>query len=263
MITDTFSERAFSGRVVVVTGGGTGIGRELALAFARCGADLVLASRKKDNLDRVAGEVRAQGRRALAVPTNIREPGECQRMAEAAVRELGRIDVLINNAGANFTCPAAAITPNGWRTIVDVVLNGTFFASQACGQVMMNQRSGRIVSIAATNGITGSPVIAASGAGKAGVINLTRTLAIEWAAFGITVNAVSPGAVDTAGASERIFPEAAKQAIAKATPLGRMGLPADVVGAVLFLASDAAAFVTGANLAIDGGAMLAPLPQLA
>src|SRR5262249_11187779 len=106
MITSTFSERAFAGRVVVVTGGGTGIGREIALAFARCGADLVLASRKPDNLERVAAEVRALGRRALAVPTNVREPEACQQMAETAVRELGQIDVLVNNAGANFTCPA-------------------------------------------------------------------------------------------------------------------------------------------------------------
>ncbi len=261
MIAGAFSEHAFADRSVVVTGGGSGIGREIALAFARCGADLVLASRKLDNLERAAAEIRALGRRAFAVQTNVREAAECQRMAETAVRELGKIDVLVNNAGANFACPAAAITPNGWRTIVDVVLSGSFLAAQACARFMMERRAGRIVSIAATNGMTASPVIAPSGAAKAGLINLTRTLAVEWAPFGITVNAVSPGAVDTAGASERIFPEAAKQAIAKATPLGRMAAPADCVGAVLFLASDGAAFVTGANLVVDGGAMLPQLPR--
>jgi NAD(P)-dependent dehydrogenase (short-subunit alcohol dehydrogenase family) len=258
----TFAADAFKGRVVVITGGGTGIGRELALAFARAGADLVLASRKLENLEQACGEIRALGRRALAVQTNIREQPECVRMADAAAREFGHIDVLVNNAGANFACPAMGITPNGWRTIIDVVLNGTFFASQACAKHMMERKSGRIISIAATNGMTASPIIAPSGAAKAGVINLTATLAVEWAPLGITVNAVSPGAVDTPGASERIFPEAAKKAIAKATPLGRMAGPLDCVGAVLFLASDAASFITGVNLVVDGGAMFPQVPHL-
>ena len=263
MIAGAFSERAFAGRVVVVTGGGTGIGREIALAFARCGADLVLASRDAAHLEGAAAEVRALGRRALAIPTNIREAADCARLAEAAVSEFGRIDVLVNNAGANFACPAMGLSPNGWRTIVDVVLTGTFLCSQACARSMIERRSGRIISIAATNGITASPLIAPSGAAKAAVLNLTRTLAVEWAPFGITVNAVSPGAVDTAGASARVFPEAAKQAIARATPLGRMGQAEDCIGPVLFLASDAAAFVTGANLVVDGGAMNPPIPKLA
>jgi NAD(P)-dependent dehydrogenase (short-subunit alcohol dehydrogenase family) len=250
-----YSQTAFAGRSVVITGGGTGIGRELALAFARAGADLMLASRKLENLEHVAGEIRALGRRAIAIKTNVREQADCAAMADQAARQLGKIDVLVNNAGANFACPAMAITPNGWRTIIDVVLNGTFFASQACAKHMMERRAGRIINIAATNGMTASPIIAPSGAAKAGVINLTATLAVEWGTFGITVNAVSPGAVDTEGASERIFPAAAKAHIAKGTPVGRMAGPLDCAGAVLFLASDAAAFINGANLVVDGGAM--------
>jgi NAD(P)-dependent dehydrogenase (short-subunit alcohol dehydrogenase family) len=260
MIAGAFAKGAFAGRAVVVTGGGTGIGRELALAFAGAGADLVLASRKRANLERVAEEVRALSRRAVVVEANVREQLDCQRVAEAAVAELGRLDVLVNNAGANFGCPAMGISPNGWRTIVDVVLTGTFLMSQACGKVMLERRTGRIVNIAATNGMTASPLIAPSGAAKAGVINLTATLAVEWGPFGVTVNAVSPGAVDTPGASERIFPEAAKRAIARATPLGRMAGALDCVGAVLFLASDAAAFINGANLVVDGGAMHPRVP---
>src|SRR5262249_160735 len=204
----------------------------------------------------------ALGRRALPVQTNIREQPECVRMADAAAREFGRIDVLINNAGANFACPAMSITPNGWRSIIDVVLNGTFFASQACARHMMERNSGRIVSIAATNGMTASPLIAPSGAAKAAVINLTATLAVEWAPLGITVNAVSPGAVDTPGASERVFPEAAKKAIAKRTPLGRMAGPLDCVGAGLFLASPPPAVTPGAHLVVRARAAFPQVPQL-
>ena len=259
-----FARDAFADRVVVITGGGTGIGRALAHAFARCGAKLVLASRKRENLERVAGELADEhGAESLVVTMNVREPDDARRMIDEALVRFARIDVLVNNAGANFLCPAQGITPNGWRTIVDVVLNGTFYCSQAAARPMLERRSGRIISLAATNGLNGSPLIAPSGAAKAGVINLTRSLAAEYGPFGVTVNAIAPGAVATEGATERLFKvPGALERIAREVPLGRVATAEDCVGAVLFLASDAAAFVNGATLVVDGGELCRKVPSL-
>ena len=233
-----------SGRVVLVTGGAGGIGRALCDAFREAGARVAIASR---NPAETPGQ--------LSLKCDVRELEQCNQAVAAVVNEYGRLDVLVNNHGANFLAPAAAISQNGWRAITSVVLDGTFHMCKAAFEPLRESGRGRIISIAATNALLGSPLMAPSGAGKAGVISLMESLAVEWAPFGITCNSVSPGPVHTEGANKRLWADdEAYQRVAKRVPLGkRLATPGDVVGPVLFLAGDGAAFITGAEIVVDGG----------
>lgn len=260
----TFSPDALAGRVCLVTGGGSGIGREIALGLARAGASVAIASRKVSNCETVKEELRALGSDAEAFELDVRSPESVAACFAALDQRYGRIDVLVNNAGANFVAPALAITPNGWRAVMQTLADGTFFCSQEAARRMVERGGGRIINNAATNGWDGSPMMAHSGAGKAAVLSLTETLASEWGQFGITVNAIAPGAVSTEGANQRLWADPrTMERIARRIPLGgRMGTAADCVGAVVFLASDAASFITGATLAIDGGQRLRNVADL-
>ena len=237
-----------SGRVVLVTGGAGGIGRALCAAFQQAGAKVAVASRKPGGGD-------------LAVACDVRELQQCFNAVAQVTAAFGRLDVLVNNHGANFLAPANAISQNGWRAITSVVLDGTFHMCRAAFEPLSACGRGRVISIAATNAAAGSPMMAPRGAGKAGVISLMESLAVEWAPFGITCNSVSPGPVDTEGANSRLWADReAYERVARRVPLGkRMATPADVVGPVLFLASDDAAFVTGAEIVVDGGERLRQL----
>lgn len=261
----TFARDALAGKVCLVTGGGTGIGREIALGLAGCGAVVAIASRKVENCEKVAAECRALGATAHALTMNVRDAESvAQAFAALDAHTDGRLDVLVNNAGANFLSPALLITPNGWRSVTQTLIDGTFFCSQEAARRMERHGGGRIINNAATNAWNGSPLMAHSGAGKAAILSLTETLAVEWGPLGITVNAISPGAVDTQGANSRLWSESGTmQAMARRIPLGqRFATPHDCVGAVLFLASDAAGFITGANIAIDGGQRLRTFADL-
>src|SRR5215470_1258299 len=182
----------FSGRVVLVTGGAGGIGRALCEAFSRAGARVAVVSREPSGGD-------------LAVKCDVREMAQCEAAVSRVVEQLGRLDVLVNNHGANFLSPATGISQNGWRAIVSVVLDGTFHMSRAAFEPLRASERGRVISIAATNAYGASPLMAPSGAGKAGVVSLMQSLAVEWAPFGITCNCVSPGPVDTEGANKRLW----------------------------------------------------------
>jgi NAD(P)-dependent dehydrogenase (short-subunit alcohol dehydrogenase family) len=236
------------GRAVLVTGGAGGIGRALCEAFARAGAKVAVASRNPSS-------------DFFNLKCDVRELAQCTAAVEQVVKEFGRLDVLVNNHGANFLSPAAGISQNGWRAILSVVLDGTFHMSRAAFEPLRESGRGRIISISATTAVNGSPMMAPSGAGKAGVLSLMQSLAVEWAPFGITCNCVSPGPVDTEGANKRLWADQdAYEKVARRVPLGqRLATPADVVGPVLFLASDAAAFVTGAEIVVDGGERLRSL----
>ena len=261
----TFAAGLFEGQVVVITGGASGIGLAVARAFGALGARLVLASRKADALDAAVEALAAEGASALAVPTDVKDPAQVQALAERVREAYGGVDVLVGSHGANFLCPVLGMSPNGWRSVLDVVLTGSFHACRYLAPLMVERGRGRIIHIAATNAEMASPLMAHSGAGKAGLISLTQSLAVELGPSGITVNTVSPGPVATDAANERLWPQQrAMDLVARPVPLGsRLATARDVVGAVLFLASPAADFITGADIVIDGGNRLRQVPGLA
>jgi NAD(P)-dependent dehydrogenase (short-subunit alcohol dehydrogenase family) len=241
-------------RVAIITGGGTGIGRAIAIELAELGADVVVASRDPQHLEPTAADIRALGRRALAIQTDIRIPAQIEALAEQTVAQLGKIDIQINNAGGQYPAPAADLSVEGWRSVIDLNLSGTFYCSQVMARQMMRADGGVIVNIVANFGLRATPGLAHSAAARAGVINLTRTLALEWAKHNIRVNAVAPGVVMTEAAlAEMLIRPDAIETIERAIPLKRLGTPEDIAHVVTFLVSDAAAYITGETIAADGG----------
>jgi len=243
-----------SGRIAIVTGGGTGIGRAIALELAELGADVVVASRDPQHLEPTAEDIRGLGRRSLAIPTDIRVPAQVEALVEQTVAEMGKIDIQVNNAGGQYPGPAETLSAEGWRSVIDLNLNGTFYCSQAVARHMMGTGGGTIVNIVANFGLRGAPGLAHSAAARAGVINLTRTLALEWAKYNIRVNAVAPGVIMTEGAlAEMLINPETIERLERAIPLKRLGFPEDIAHVVAFLVSDAAAYITGETIAADGG----------
>ncbi len=252
-----FAPDLLAGQVALITGGGTGIGRGISLALARHGADIVLVSRKLANMEPTAEAIRGLGRSVLALEADVRDREAIDRAVGRALEQLGRIDHLINNAAGNFLAPASELSENGWRAVVDIVLNGTFNVSQAIYPVLRDGGGGSIVNITTRYVATGAPFMAHSGAAKAGVLNLTRSLAVEWGGDGIRVNAVAPGLVaDTEGARRLVETIDLVEDYRLQVPLGRLATADEVADAVLFLCSPAAAYITGVELAVDGGAAL-------
>ncbi len=252
------AENTFRGRVAIVTGGGTGIGRAIAQEYARLGARLVLASRNPEHLEPAAQELRARGTEVLTIPTDVREPSQVEQLCEETVRRFGSIDILVNNAAGNFICPAEKLSPNGWNAVVNIVLNGTFYCSRAAGLRMIeSRRGGNILNIVAAYAWTGGPGTIHSACAKAGVVTMTRTLAVEWAKYKIRVNAISPGPVETEGAGSRLWgtPEA-HAAMLRTIPWGRIGGTEEIARAAAYLVSDYADFITGEVLVMDGGQSL-------
>jgi NAD(P)-dependent dehydrogenase (short-subunit alcohol dehydrogenase family) len=246
------------GKVAIVTGGGTGLGRAMALEYSRLGAKLVLASRSMEHLEPAIAELQQRGGEAIAVQTDIRDPAQVDRMVQDTKKAFGGVDILVNNAAGNFICKAEDLSPNGWRTVVDICLNGTFYCTRAAGKEMIAQgRGGRILSVLATYAWTGGPGTVHSAAAKAGVLAMTRTLAVEWARHGIRVNAITPGATATEGAGTKLWgtPEAQARLLAR-IPVGRMGQPEEVAQAAAYLVSPYADYINGENLTMDGGAWL-------
>ncbi len=250
--------QTLQGQVAIITGGGTGLGRAMALEFARLGAKLVLASRSPEHLWPTAAELRERGSEVLAVPTDVRDPEQVDRIVAQTKERFGGIDILVNNAAGNFLCKAEDLSPNGWRAVVDIVLNGAFFCSRAAGREMIAQgRGGNILNVLSTYAWTGGPGTVHSAAAKAGVLAMTRTLAVEWARHKIRVNAITPGAVQTEGASNALWsnPESARKLLER-IPVGRLGKPEEIACAASFLVSPYAEYINGENLTLDGGAWL-------
>ena len=251
-------EKTLEGRTAIVTGGGTGIGRAIAQEFARLGAKLVLASRSAEHLEPAVSELRSTGAEAMAVPTDVRIPEQVERLCEETTRRFGRIDILVNNAAGNFICPAEKLSVNGWNSVVNIVLNGTFYCSRAAGLRMIERgQGGQILNIVAAYAWTGGPGTIHSACAKAGVVCMTRTLAVEWAKYKIRVNAISPGPIETEGAREKLWatPEV-KRSLTGSIPRGRFGEPREVANAAAYLVSDYADFITGEVLVLDGGQWL-------
>jgi NAD(P)-dependent dehydrogenase (short-subunit alcohol dehydrogenase family) len=250
-----FKDRIFEGRVAVITGGGTGLGRAFALRFSELGAKIVLASRSPDHLNPTRDEISAAGGLAIAVPTDVRIPEQVESLMKTAHETYGSIDILINNAAGNFLCRAEKLSYNGWRAVVDIVLNGSFFCCRAVFPYMQKQKYGRILNILATYASGASPGAIHSAAAKAGVQAMLRTLAVEWAQYGIHSNGIAPGSFPTEGASSRLWlgsREEAAERIKKAVPLGRHGTHQELANLAAYLCSNFADYINGETVTIDG-----------
>jgi NAD(P)-dependent dehydrogenase (short-subunit alcohol dehydrogenase family) len=239
------------GKVAVVTGASSGLGVDFALGLAEAGADLVVCARRVERLQQTRERVEALGRRCLAVAADVAQPADCTRVVEEAMRELGRVDVLVNNAGVGTAVPATRERPDEFRRVIDVNLNGSYWMAQACGRVM--QPGSSIINVGSVLGSTtaGLPQAAYS-ASKAAIIGLTRDLAQQWTGRkGIRVNALAPGFFPSEMTDQ--YPEGYLERMMGRVPAGRAGRPRELTAAAVFLAADASSYVTGVLLPVDGG----------
>lgn len=253
-----FRADLLAGQAAIVTGGGTGLGRGIAIALAAVGAKVAVTSRKLENLTAVAEEITRAGGTAVAIQCDIRDPAAVEAMVAEAETRLGPVSILINNAGATFTIDAEKLTPNGFRAVVETDTFGTFYCSQSFGRrVIARGGGGSIVNITSTSPSTGNPGRIHGGAGKAGVDSMTKTLAVEWGPHQIRVNAVAPGVVPTHGSDAGTHAEGKSDDLRSASvPLGRVGTPQDIAWATVFLVSDAASYISGTTLIVDGARWL-------
>ncbi len=251
---DVFRDDVLAGHVALVTGGGTGICRGIAQAFARFGADVCIVSRKQDVLENTAAELSAAtGRTVLGVAADVREPDAIGRAVAAVVEKFGKLDTLVNGAAGNFLAPAAGLSPNGFRTVIDIDLAGTFNASRAAFEHLRASGTGLVLNISATLHYHGTPLQAHASAAKAGVDALTKNFAVEWGQFGIRSCGIAPGPIGDTEGMRRLAPgEIAKKAT-QFIPARRFGTIDEIAAAAVYLRSPAAAYVTGHVLVVDGG----------
>ena len=255
-----FADGVLNGRVAFVTGGGTGITGGVARAFAEAGASVALVSRNLEHLASAAEAINRSGNqkggKAIAVVADVRQPAEVENAVAKTVEEFGKIDIVVNGAAGNFLCAAEELSPNGFGTVVDIDLKGTFNVCRAAFAQLKEHR-GQILNISATLHYLGTPLQLHVSAAKAGVDALTRNLAVEWGRHGIRVNAIAPGPIEDTEGMKRLVPEPVKERLRKNVPLGRFGRIADIERAAVFICSDAASFINGTVLVVDGGHWLA------
>jgi len=261
-MSEIFAAGILKGRVALVTGGGTGITGGVARALAEAGANVALVSRSMEQLE-VAAQAINDGRKeriasgeAFAVAADVRKPEEVAKAINATVDRFGKIDIVVNGAAGNFLCQAEELSPNGFGTVVDIDLKGTFNVCRAAFAELKQSR-GQILNISATLHYLGTPMQLHVSAAKAGVDALTRNLAVEWGRHGIRVNAIAPGPIEDTEGMKRLVPEVIKERLRQKVPLGRFGLIKDIEHAAVFLCSDAASYINGAVLVVDGGHWLA------
>jgi NAD(P)-dependent dehydrogenase (short-subunit alcohol dehydrogenase family) len=243
------------GKVAIITGGGRGLGQQIAQAYVEAGAKVVLCSRRVENCEQVKQELEAQGGEALALQLDVTNPASVQEVVDRTLEHFGKIDILVNNSGTSWGAPALEMPYDAWMKVIQTNLTGTFLMSQAVGRHMKEQGGGKIINIASVAGLRGSDPEALDAVGynasKGGVITLTKDLAVKWARYNIYVNAIAPGFFPTK--MTKVVLERAGDRIVQATPLRRVGGERDLQGAALYFASAASDFVTGQVLAVDGG----------
>lgn len=251
----SLAQFSLADRVAIVTGAGRGIGKAIALGLADAGATVVVAARTASDIENTAAEIEQKGGKALAMPTDVRLTDQVNNLVEKTVNKFGKIDILVNNAGGSFVVSTMDMSEGGWDAIIRENLKSVFLCSQATAKTMIAQKKGSIINIASTAGLNAYVFNAAYGAAKAGIINLTKTMATDLAKYNIRVNAIAPGYIATEGML-RLF--GVHQEGAKQIPLARLGHPEDIVGGVIYLASDASLYVTGQTIVIDGGVIIKP-----
>ena len=247
----------FAGRHAVVTGGGTGLGLEISRGLAALGAEVTVLSRSAAHHEPLREEARARGWTVHAVAVDVREASQVHDAAREVLDRSGRVDILVNNAAGNFVCPTERLSANAWRAVLGIVLDGTFYCSRDFGRAMIRAGGGSILNIVATYAWTGMPGVAHSASAKAGVLALTKTLAAEWAPYGIRVNAIAPGPFHSEGANMNLWPdEETTEAMRRAVPCGRFGTTDEVAAQCLHMLSPASEWMTGECLVLDGGMSL-------
>lgn len=251
---DIYRDGVLAGHVALVTGGGTGICRGIAEAYARFGADVCIVSRKQDTLDATAAEIsKATGRKVHAVAADVRDPDAIGRAIAQTIERFGKLDTLVNGAAGNFLAPAAGLSPNGFKTVVEIDLVGTFNASRAAFEALQKSGNGLVLNISATLHYHGTPLQIHASAAKAGVDAVTKNLAVEWGRFGIRACGIAPGPIGDTEGMRRLAPGDLASKAMGAIPAGRFGTIEEIAAAAVFLRSPAGAYVTGHIMVVDGG----------
>jgi NAD(P)-dependent dehydrogenase (short-subunit alcohol dehydrogenase family) len=250
-----------AGKVAVITGGTSGIGRALSLGLADAGANVIATARRQQQVDETADAIEAKGRKTLRLASDVCDRASIETLLAAAVEKFGKVDILINCAGRTKRSPTLTVSEEEWAAIMDTNLTGTLRVCQVFGKHMIERGYGRIINIASLTSFVALMEVAAYGASKTAVISLTKSLAVEWSKKGVTVNAIAPGVFRTALNSALLDGTPRGQELLMRTPMGRFGKTEELVGAAIFLASDASAFVTGHILAVDGGFLASGVNQ--
>lgn len=252
---------SLEGKVAVVVGGTSGIGRALSLGLADAGADVIASARRPEQVEETAAEIEARGRRTLRVPSDVCDRASLENLLAQTLGQFGKVDILVNCAGKIKRAPTLTFPEETWNDILDTNLTGTLRACQVFGKHMLERGYGRIINIASLNTFVSLSEVTAYAASKAAVAALTRSLAVEWSKHGVVVNAIAPGVFRTALNAELLDSTPRGKELLMRTPMGRFGKTEEVVGAAVYLASDAASFVTGQVLAVDGGFLASGVNQ--